>query len=165
MSFESLKIGSTVEVGGIEWIVLDKNHDTALCLTRNFIDTCHFDAKTANFAKSELYKKLHGEFFEKVKYAVDDIYLDLTSDDGLDDYGEIHCKVGLLTCDMYRRYNRIIEKYPVNNWWWLSTAFSTPHRGYSSFVRVVSDGGTLNCISCISGNGVRPFCIFKSNIF
>ena len=79
--------------------------------------------------------------------------IDLTSDDGLDDYGKITDKVGLLTADMYRKYNRMIEKYPVNDWWWLSTPWSTQHRGSKYGVRCVDSIGTLDYYYCRLGRG------------
>lgn len=171
MNFADIEIGKTIKIAGIDWIVLDKQYNTVLCLTKNFIYDRHkFDDKTNNYANSEIRKKLNGEFLKQITDAVgadaiEGCYIDLTSDDGLDDYGDVYDKVGLLTADMYRRYNRIIEKYPVRYWWWLSTAWSTPHRGYSTAVRVVDSNGTLSSYYCNYGSGVRPFCIFKSNIF
>ena len=165
-------IGETVKIADIEWIVLNKDEEgNILCLAKDFVySSTMFDSNTNNYATSSIRKKLNDEFLKKItkkigKDAMLDVEIDLTSDDGLDDYGNVTDKVGLLTADMYRKYNRIIEKYPVKNWWWLATPWSTPHRGYNSIVRCVSDGGTLNDDSCSSGNGVRPFCIFSSSIF
>lgn len=148
MNFNDVKIGSIVKIAGINWIVLDKHFDEVLCLTKDFISQCEFDRKTNNYAKSAIRQYLNGQFLSEISSKVGEnkivrTYIDLISDDGLDDYGYVDDKIGLLTVDMYRRYNRIIEKYKVNNWWWLSTAYSTPHRSYSAYVRCVINGGAL----------------------
>lgn len=108
-----------------------------LCLSRNFAyENTKFDNNTNNYAIGKVREMLNTEYLKKIVDAVGEeniveTEIDLMSDDGLDDYGKVTDKVGLLTADMYRKYNRIIEKYPVNDWWWLSTPWSTPHRGYS----------------------------------
>lgn len=166
-----IEIGKTVAVAGIEHIVLDIFEGSVLCLAKDFVfESTRFDPNTNNYAESELRKKLNGEYLAKLVEAVGEenileTEIDLTSDDGLDDYGTAKDKVGLLTADMYRKYNRIIEKYPVDDWWWLATPWSTPHRGWLYTVRVVDDDGSLGSDNCISASGVRPFCIFSSSIF
>ncbi|MFR7893381.1 MAG: hypothetical protein ACLU38_04180 [Dysosmobacter sp.] len=49
--------------------------------------------------------------------------LDLTTDDGLKDYGTCTVTIFLLTVDQYRRNRDVIPN--ADDWWWLSTAFST----------------------------------------
>lgn len=166
------EVGGIVDVADIEWIVLDKDEEgNLLCLSKDFVyESTKFDSNTNNYANSSIRKTLNDDFFKKIvkkigKDVLLDVEIDLTSDDGLDDYGKVTDKFGLLTANMYRKYNRIIEKYPVDDWWWLSTPWSTPHRGYDSYVRCVDDDGTLNCDLCYSDRCIRPFCIFSSSIF
>lgn len=169
--FAEIVVGEIINVAGIEWIVLDKRANSILCLTKNFVyNRANFDDNTNNYAKSEIRKKLQDEVLPKITNAIgedalSEVWIDLTSDDGLDDYGDATGKIGLLTADMYQKYNRIIEKYKVNYWWWLATPWTTTHRGNSSIVRVVCYDGALFDCDCNSNYGVRPFCIFKSNIF
>lgn len=171
MNNAEITIGKTVTVADTEFIILDKTEKGIICLAKDFVcEDTEFDEKTNNYANSNLRNKLNTEFFKKLADVVGeenliDIELDLTSDDGLDDYGKVTDKVGLLTEDMYRKYNRIIEKFPVDDWWWLATPWSTPHRGYRFSVRCVYYGGTLNDGLCSRDGGVRPFCIFSSSIF
>ena len=92
--------------------------------------------------------------------------VDLTSDDGLDDFGKATGRrASLLTADMYRRYVRILDKHTVKAWWWLATPFSIPPHDEDNWVKCVSPSGCFgNCrygFDC----GVRPFCILKSTIF
>lgn len=169
--FDDIKVGEIITVADTDFIVLDKTDDEVVCLTKNLMYTVtQFDRNTHNYANSSIRKKLNKEFAQKLidevgKRGLCDIELDLLSLDGLDEYGTVTDKVGLLTVDMYRKYNRIIEKYPVKNWWWLATPWSTPHRGYSSHVCCVNNVGSMFYGSCYLNYGVRPFCIFSSSIF
>ena len=171
MSNENIKIGEIKEISGEEFIVVDILENGILCLSKSFAyeNTC-FDAKTNNYANSKIREILNTEYLKKLSEVVGEeniieFELDLTSDDGLDDYGKVTDKVGLLTADMYRKYNRIIENFPVDGWWWLSTPLSTPHRGYSYLVRCVYCDGALYDGLCGLNFGVRPFCIFNPSIF
>lgn len=171
MKYAEVKESTTITVANTEFIVLKKQDDKVLCLTRNLaFEDEQFDKSSNNYATSSIREKLNKEFLPKLVEAVGadnilDVDIDLTSDDGLDDYGSVKDKIGLLTDSMYRKYNRIIENYPVDDWWWLATPYSTPHRGYSSLVRCVYRSGALFNVHCYYDFGVRPFCIFSSVIF
>lgn len=166
-----IEIGTTKNIGGEEFIILDALENGVLCLSKDFAYTdTMFDSDSNNYANSSIRKLLNTEYFKKLADAVGEeniieTEIDLTSDDGLDDYGKVTDKVGLLTADMYRKYNRIIEKYPVDDWWWLATPWSTPHRDYSFSVRCVCDDGSLFSGDCDFGFGARPFLIFNPSIF
>ena len=167
----NIEFGTTKKIAGTEFIILDKVDEGILCLAKDLVyENTQFDRNSNNYANSDIRKRLNTEFLKKLSDEIGEeniiaTEIDLTSDDGLDDYGKVTDKVGLLTADMYRRYNRIIEKYPVDDWWWLSTPWSTPHRGWKYAVRVVNYGGSVDSNHCYYGNGVRPFCIFSPSIF
>lgn len=171
MNNTNIKIGETKEIAGEEFIILDVLENGVICLSKDFAYTdTMFDSNSNNYANSSIRKTLNTEYLKKIADVVGEeniveCEIDLTSDDGLDDYGKVTDKVGLLTADMYRKYNRIIEKYPVDDWWWLSTPWSTPHRGYTLSVRCVNNNGALYNYFCDNSNGVRPFCIFDPSIF
>lgn len=166
-----IEIGKTKTIAGEEFIILNILENGVLCLSRNFAyRNTIFDKDSNNYANSGIRKTLNTEYFKKIADVVGEeniieTEIDLTSDDGLDDYGKVTDKVGLLTADMYRKYNRIIEKYPVNDWWWLSTPHSTEHRGWKYTVRCVGGRGALSSSSCYFNYGVRPFLIFNPSIF
>lgn len=168
----NIKIGEIKKIGEEEFIILDiLENGGVLCLSKDFAYTDKmFDNNSNNYANSSIRKTLNTEYFKKIADAVGEeniieCEIDLTSDDGLDDYGKVTDKVGLLTADMYRKYNRIIENYPVDDWWWLATPWSTSHRGYRYSVRCVFGDGPLNDDCCGFGGGVRPFLIFNPLIF
>lgn len=160
------------KVGDTEFIVLEHLEGSkTLCLTRNFIaEDTKFDEDTNNLAKASVLKVLdefEGEIAAKIGAEnMCEFEIDLTTDDGLKDYGSITRKTGLLTDVQYRKYSEIIEKYPVDDWWWLANAVSTPRRDIKDSVRCVAGGGGVDVsISCNITGGVRAVCIFKSNIF
>lgn len=171
MTLKEIEIGKVITVANQEFIVLDKTEDSVLCLAKNFVyKNTQFDKSTNNYAKSEIREKLNSEYLKTLtdeigEEAILETEIDLTTDDGLDDYGKVTDKVGLLTDVMYRKYTRIIEKYPVDSWWCLATAVSTPYRGCRTFVRCVYYyDNMLYYNNCILSFGVRPFCILKSDI-
>ena len=171
MNNTNIKIGETKTIAGEEYIILDTLENGVLCLKRNFAyEDTFFDRQSNNYANSDIRKRLNTKYLKKIADVIGEeniieCEIDLTSDDGLDDYGKVTDKVGLLTADMYRKYNRIIEKYPVNDWWFLSTPYSTEHRGYKYAVRCVDFIGSLYCNFCSNSIGVRPFSIFSTSIF
>ena len=172
MTKANIKIApsSVINYGGLDCIVLDVEQDRILVLAKESIGNMPFDeGNSNNFPKGTLCKYLNGEFIKKLKTngadtsALIPTTIDLTSDDGLKDYGETTQKIFLLTCDMYRKYRSIIPN--LDDWWWLATAYSTESNGYARRARVVRSDGSLSSYSAYYGlNGVRPAFYLKSSI-
>lgn len=161
---------SVINFGGLDCIVLDVEKDKVLVLAKESIGNMAFDENNSNnFQNGTLCKFLNGDFIKKLKANGADVSaiitttIDLTSDDGLKDYGETTQKVFLLTCDMYRKYRSLIPN--LDNWWWLATAYSTESNGYAHLARIVYSGGSLgDGTACIGYRGVRPAFYLKSSI-
>ena len=172
MTKANIKIApsSVINYGGLDCIVLDVEQDKILVLAKESIGNMPFDeGNSNNFPKGTLCKYLNGEFIKKLKAngadtsALIPTTIDLTSDDGLKDYGETTQKIFLLTCDMYRKYRSVIPN--LDDWWWLATAYSTESNGYARSARVVySDGGLGSSIAYGGYRGVRPAFYLKSSI-
>lgn len=172
MTKTNIKIApsSVINYGGLDCIVLDVEQDKILVLAKESIGNMPFDeGNSNNFPKGTLCKYLNGEFIKKLKAngadtsALIPTTIDLTSDDGLKDYGETTQKIFLLTCDMYRKYRSVIPN--LDDWWWLATAYSTESNGYADFARFVYSGGGLGDYSAYVGRvGVRPAFYLKSSI-
>lgn len=172
MTKANIKIApsSVINYGGLDCIVLDVEQDRILVLAKESIGNMPFDeGNSNNFPKGTLCKYLNGEFIKKLKAngadtsALIPTTIDLTSDDGLKDYGETTQKIFLLSCDMYRKYRSVIPN--LDNWWWLATAYSTESNGYANYARgVVSDGGLRIYIAYYGRLGVRPAFYLKSSI-
>lgn len=172
MTNANIKIApsSVINYGSLDCIVLDVEQDKILVLAKESIGNMPFDeGNSNNFPKGTLCKYLNDEFIKKLKAdgadtsALIPTTIDLTSDDGLKDYGETTQKIFLLTCDMYRKYRSVIPN--LDDWWWLATAYSTESNGYALSARRVRSDGSLNGSRAYSGNiGVRPAFYLKSSI-
>ncbi len=164
-----IPVGETFKVGEYEFIVLEHAKGTTAVILKDLL----YESK--KFGKDNDYKTSNVGFLcDKFAVVISEIVgienliehtVDLTSDDGLKDYGKIKRSMSLLTTDLYRRYVEILDKYKVNKWWWLATAFSTPKHDPDNWVKCVSPSGDVDNVIYIHYFGVRPFCIFSSNIF
>lgn len=170
-AINTLGAGSIFNYGGIRWILLEHARNAALCLAADLLpDEKPFDAEGNNdWAGSSLCAYLNGDFMKELVAAGADadafveMVVDLTSDDGLDDYGTDRCKIALISDAQYRRFRKIIPN--ANNWWWTITPFSTAKNGYSRLARIVDTSGALDLSDAWSGStGVRPLCNLKSSI-
>ena len=161
-------VGDTVQIGSHEMIVLEHVGEATLLIRKESLGVMEF-GENNNYDGSNV-DEICNEFAEEIAGIVgeDNILLhevDLTSDDGLKDYGMIQRKASLLTADRYREYVAILDKYKIDAWWWLATAFSTPAHDDERWVKCVSPSGGIGNRYYFSLGGVRPFCILKSSIF
>ena len=176
---KTLKRGQTFYDAGIQWLVLGHtNSSQGLPIVTHIVSTGiverrAFDEKNRNdLGVSTLLTYLNGEFLERLEDAfgegaVAEQFIDLTSNDGLKDYGNIKTKVGLLTEEEYRQHRDILPPLGDEGWWWLATPYSTERAGYPSLVRYVNSDGTLSnsYYGAYGGyGGVRPALYLKSDI-
>lgn len=163
--------GTAFPYAGQKWIVLE--HEASgrtLCLTEGIVETRVFDdGNCNNYAKASIRQYLDGAFLDNLLDAVNGPHaflqseLDLTADDGLTDYGTCTVTIFLLTVDQYRRNRDIIPN--ADDWWWLSTAYSTAANGYENSARGVHSDGTLGWDNAYYGrNGLRPACYLDSDL-
>jgi hypothetical protein len=137
------------------------------CIDSKCVEERAFDEDNKNdFASSSLRAYLNGEFLQKLieagapEEAFEYFNIDLTSDDGLENYGVDRVRVGLITCEEYRVLRGNIPQLP-DCWWWTAT----PDSPTNPFVRNVSSDGSLYNYNAYRGNsGVRPLCNLKSSI-
>ena len=162
--------GTAFNYAGQRWVVLEHNATGTLCLTEKIVEDRAFDDGNCNdFSKSSSLRYLNGPFLDTLIDAAGcssaflTSELDLTADDGLKDYGTCNVTIFLLTVDQYRRNRDVIPN--ADDWWWLSTAFSTKSNGYESLARRVSTDGTLDWNGACYGNGgLRPACYLDSDL-
>lgn len=160
----------TFKIGNIEFIVLEHVDNITFCLTKNFIvEHMQFDEHTNNLANASMLKILD-DFERKITDIISatnmyDFETDLTTDDGLKDYGLIIRKASLLTDVQYRKHSEGIKPYWVDDWWWLANAVSTPRRDIQHDVRCVTRGGSIYSSACSDHNGIRAVCVFNSCMF
>lgn len=166
---EKPEIGKTIEIAGMEWMILKKTEKGYFAVLNGFDGKERtFDSDSNNWIESDLRKELNDSFLKKIteelgEDAVVEFDRDLLSLDGQTEYGHCEDKISLLTVDEYRKYRKLLPN--TNGWWWLITPWSTPANGYSTLT-VVSPSGGVNSYNCYySSCGVRPVCIFSSSIF
>lgn len=163
--------GTVFPYAGEKWVVLE--HDPAgrtLCLRLEVIPDKPFDEDNRNnFAISSSKEWMNGPYLDNLIDAVKGPHafltteLDLTADDGLKDYGTCTVTIFSLTVDQYRRNRDVIPN--ADDWWWLSTAFSTKSNGYESLARGVYTDGTLDWNHACNGYyGLRPACYLDSDL-
>lgn len=165
-----VSVGEIVRVGGYEFLVLEQLADSTAIICKDLIgDDSAFSDTDNNYDGSfvdEICNSLSGAIADAV--GEDSILthtVDLTSDDGLKDYGSVERRVSLLTAEQYRRYVEILDNFKPDRWWWLATPYSTKRHGNDRWAKCVSPSGYFNYGDCDIDYGVRPFCILKSDIF
>lgn len=163
--------GTIFLYAGEKWIALEhEDSDRTLCLRLDLIPNKPFDEDNRNdFAISSSKEWMNGPYLDNLIDAVNGTHaflpteLDLTADDGLKDYGTCTVTIFSLTVDQYRRNRDVIPN--ADDWWWLSTAYSTAANGYEHGARYVDSDGTLSWDSACSGYvGLRPACYLDSDL-
>lgn len=162
--------GDTVKIGKHEMVVLEqRDGETALILKNLWVEESEFGDENNRYDGSIV--DLHcAEFAQALSEVVgwDNIVpheVDLTSDDGLKDYGTVERKASLITADMYRKYVDILDAVNPKAYWWLATPHSTERHGNDAWAKCVAPSGRIGIDRCSNDYGVRPFCILKSTIF
>lgn len=163
--------GTIFLYAGEKWVALE--HEASgrtLCLRLDLIPNKPFDENNCNnFATSSSKEWMNGPHLDNLIDAVKGPHafltteLDLTADDGLKDYGTCTVTIFSLTVDQYRRNRDVIPN--ADDWWWLSTAYSTAANGYEHGARLVSSDGALNWGNAYYGHfGLRPACYLDSDL-
>ena len=168
VQLSGIAVGDKFKIGEHEFIVLEHSGDTTAVIRKELLPDMQF-GNSNNYDGSHVDEKCQ-EFAQEVAEIIswDNIVLhtvDLTSNDGLKDYGTVERRASLLTADRYRRYVEVLDNFKPDDWWWLATPFSTKKHDSDSFVLCVAPSGYVGDFLCNRGIGVRPFLILKSNIF
>lgn len=163
-----LTIGDSFELAGVNWKIIDITSNGYVCLADSVGDM-RFDSESNNWKASELRKYLNEEFLKKIETEIGagnlvEFERNLLSLDGQTEFGTCSDKVSLLMVDEYRKYRKLIPN--TDDWIWLISPWSTPCNGCENFTTVVAPSGDFGSgIYNYCGFGVRPFCIFSSEIF
>ena len=163
-------VGDTVKIGDYEFIVLKQGEGkTHLILKELLEEDVAFGDNNNDYRASNIRPMLL-KFADELSALIGaenliEHVLDLTSDDGLKDYGTTVERVSLLTAEQYREFVDVLDKDRLEKWWWLATPHSTERHENANWVKVVSPSGGIYCNNYYgNGDGVRPFCILKSDI-
>lgn len=162
-------IGKTIEVAGINWLVLDKLEKGYFAISEDFYGRDReFDDNCNDWKSSELRNELNTDLRKKIESELGTDSLvefehNLLSLDGQTEYGTCRDYVSLISVDEYRKYRKLLPN--TGKWWWTLTPDSTACNDDDTFVRVVSPSGHFRSDCCYCSYGVRPVCIFSSSIF
>ena len=166
---ENKTVGDVVTIGDIEYIVLEQMDGKTACITKDFAFTAKFgetnDFRNEIGIRAVLQGWLRNNVLNKIgDGTVMEQEIDLISLDGLDDYGKITDKIGLLSIAQYQKYHKILGlKSNYSDWWWLCTPYSVQSNGHFYSVCVVLSNGVIDWRGCGFSCGVRPFVIFDSS--
>ena len=168
VQLKDLKPGDTFKIGAHRLIVLEQSGDTTAIIRKDLLPDQRFGSSN-NLNGSAVGETCY-QFAAEIAAIIGaenivEHTVDLTSDDGLKDYGTVKSRCSLLTTDLYRRYVEILDNFTPGRWWWLATAYSTPRHDNEVWVKCVSPAGIIGLGDCYGGFGVRPFLILKSTIF
>lgn len=160
--FSKIKDGEHFMYHGIEFIRLGLEQGGVLCMTAKPIAEEAFDPNGCNnWAKSRARKKLNTEFLSLMdENDLLPFESDLTADNGDTAYGKCVDKIGILSCDLYRKYRKIVPLF--DEWMWTCTPWhcGTPHSGNAYYVRRVGSDGAMSVSHASNAPGLAPACIF-----
>ena len=160
--FSKIKDGEHFMYHGIEFIRLGLEQGGVLCMTAKPIAEEAFDPNGCNnWAKSRARKKLNTEFLSLMdENDLLPFESDLTADNGDTAYGKCVDKIGILSCDLYRKYRKIVPLF--DEWMWTCTPWhcGTPYSGTAYVVRLVGSDGTMSVNGASNAIGLAPACIF-----
>ena len=167
-----VKPGERFTLDGVEFVRLEEDRGAAFVVTSDVVlKEVPFDSKREternNFVGSEIEAAML-EWLDGhpgIEEAVVERPIDLTSMDGMTDYGKPLVTVRLLTIDEYRRYRSLIPL--TSEPYWIATPWTTEGSPYSVSINAyyVSTVGTLNTLYVHNPYfAARPALYLKSDV-
>lgn len=156
--FYSMESGESFIYRDHEWTFLGMEQGGALCITSDMFVTSAF-GDSNNWKESSLRENLLRNFLPTLDEADLLPYeMDLIADNGDLSYGKSSDKIGILSCDLYRKYRETIPLY--KEWVWTCT----PLECSGSRVRLICSDDTIDYdVADSTGYGCVPACIFAIN--
>ena len=155
IELSKVRQGERFTLDGVEFVKLDENHMGAFIVAADALpDNCQFESDDAeredhnNFSGSHIAKVMERWLRDQHKPIFDATLehpIDLTTMDGMTDYGTPLAVARLLTIDEYREYRRFIPL--ASRPFWLATGWTTNSSPYSDAdyaYRIYTDG-TVYC--------------------
>lgn len=170
VALSTLKRGEVFQTTGKrKYKVLEQYGDTTKIISLDLVKENVKFGDNTDYNKSNVKKLCDTEIlkdFEKEFGAenIEEHTTDIITVDG-QKVGSVKCKIRPITFDEAREYTDITPNNDLNDWYWTLSPWSTEDRGWGKSLAVVSPSGYVDGFICDGGNGVRPACILKSNIF
>ena len=171
MMLKDIQAGEKFDTCIGRFIVLEQKADCTVVITEGlYRKNEEFDDDCTDYKKSSLRELCDGEILNEfvAEFGEDNICENeagLVTVDGQEVFGKLLTKVRPVTFDEGRKYNELLVNKELPDWYWTCTSWSTAERDWPYSVAVVSPSGNVYGNVCSNCNGVRPFCILKSNIF
>lgn len=167
----TLNPGDTFTQNGEKFIVLDKKSNGEVFIIKaDFLDGSYEFGENNDWRESPIRTSMNsGEIYQHMcelfgDENIIDIHRDLTSLDGLDDYGTCIDKVSMLTAAEYAKHHKILgvmSEYECS--WMTITPASTPSNDYTGCVCYVCSDGVLGWLDGVWSVGVRPVLTLSSS--
>lgn len=170
VELSTLKRGDVFQTTGKrKYKVLEQYGDTTKIISLDLVKENVEFGDTSDYKTSKVKKLCDTEIlkdFEKEFEAenIETHTADIITADG-QKLGTVDCKIRPITLDEAREYTDIIPNNDLNDWYWTLSPWSTEERGWEKNISIVSPSGVISNYGFSNGNGVRPVCILKSNIF
>ena len=162
-----LKPGTRFTYGKHNCMVLDHLEQGTLCMVLDSVK-CKF-GQNNNYAESELKEYLNewylDDWLNDGAFIADfvEMEVDLTANDGLDDYGKCRCFLAPRTCEQHRKYRKLIPNPDKPEW--TVTAYSTESNKCPYVACRVTAAGSFGVgIVDDDAYGVRPLFILNPSV-
>ena len=177
VQLKDLKPGETFMVGEHEFIVLEqicgiggRDSDATRAISKDFmLENVAFDSDTRNYLFSDLRDKIEEKIFPIIEEEVGSeniveniCYLRSVCEDN--ELERFTSKVRPMTFDEVRKYHEFIPSEDLDDWW-TCTPWGSDKNDNARTIATVSPSGNINDYLCYNKNGVRTFCILKSDIY
>lgn len=175
ITLNQVRRGEHFMLGGVEFVKLDDDKGASFVVAADITGKeCPFECTGTkrndhnNFVGSHIQRVVEAFLLDhpEINKAVVDRPIDLTSMDGMTDYGcpVVHGRI--LTSDEYRKYRALIPL--ASDWYWLATPWTTlrsPVSDADCACVVVADGALDNRVVCGAVNYCpRPALYLESSI-
>lgn len=156
----SIKDGERFLYKGIEFIRLGEEQGGVLCIVTKPFKVCAFDKNGYNDWRKSSARKLLLSKFLPLMDGLDllPFEMGLIADNGDTAYGKSTDKVGILSCDLYRKYRKIVPLF--NDYMWTCTPWYCARNAAN--VRCVGPDGTLSNATAMNSSALAPACIIRN---
>lgn len=177
ITLDRVPLGGTFTLDGVRFVKLDGDREAVFALTEDIpadMGYVQFEDDDAtredhnNFSGSLVQKEIERWVRDKHKPIFDAVVerpIDLTTMDGMTDYGYPLTVARILTIDEYRKHRRFIPL--TDKPYWLATGWTTASSPYSSTYRAyyINTGGTVDYGSVYCADfAPRPALYLQSKI-
>lgn len=167
-----VKPGERFTLDGVEFVKLDEDRGVAFVVTADVIlGKVPFDSERETERNNFVGSGIEAAMLEwlgghpGIEESVVERPIDLTSMDGLRDYGAPLVRARILTIDEYREYRALIPLTEIP--YWTATAWTTessPYSGSGNAYRVSADGALSNRYVNYPCFAARPALYLRSDI-